>query len=101
MKAFHRLTLSGLFVTALGLAGVAHAHDNVYWSVGVVQPGISVGVSNAPPMPVYPAPVYVPSYPVVMAPRPVYYAPPPPVYYGPPGWYRGHGHGHGHGWRRD
>jgi hypothetical protein len=38
----------------------------VYWSVGVHQPGVSVGVSNAPPrviyspasVVVYPAPVY-------------------------------------------
>lgn len=95
----HRLLLSGLLAATLAWAGAAQANDNIYWSVGIAQPGISVGVSNAPPLMMYPAPVYVPSYRVVV-PRPVYYAPPAPVYYGPPpGWGHGHGHyKHGHGW---
>lgn len=96
---FRRLKQFVLVTAALGAVGAAQASDNVYWSVGVVQPGISVGVSNAPPMPVYPAPVY-------MMPRPVYYAPPVPVYYAPPpgwhhrhhGWKHGRGHGKGHGY---
>lgn len=92
---FHRLTLAGLFVAAVGLAGAAHAHENVYWSIGIGSPGVSVGVSSAPPVAVYP-PVYMSPYPVVVAPRPIYYAPPAPVYYGPPpGWRHHHGHGHG------
>ncbi len=35
-------------------AGAAHARggNDVVWSVGVQQPGVSVGVSNAPPPPV-------------------------------------------------
>lgn len=102
------------------LGGVAHARDNVYFSVGVHSPGVSVGVSNVPPVRYYhPAPVvvappvvYAPPPPVVVYPSrsvrayhpPVVYAP-PPVHYGKPHghWHkpphaRGHGkHGHGHG----
>ncbi len=57
--------------------GQAHASD-VYWSVGVHQPGVSVGVSNAPPVV-----VGYPSYPVVVSP-PVVVRPVPRVIYGPP-----------------
>lgn len=89
------------------LGGVAHARDNVYWSIGVDSPGVSVGVSNAPPVRYYhPAPVVVAPPPVVYAPPPpvvvyppsrsvrayppvVYYAPPPVVYGPPPGhWHK-------------
>lgn len=80
------LALSALAAGAWALsAGVTQAHANdVYWSVGIQQPGVSVGVSNAPPPVVvhtYPGvrhrPVVVyPSYPyvrpVVVAPQPVY-----------------------------
>ena len=92
---------------ALGAVGVAQARD-VYWSVGVGSPGVSVGVGNVPPAYYGPAPVYVQPAPVYVAPRPVYvrprpvyvqppayYAPPrvvyrpAPVYYGPPGhWHK-------------
>ena len=50
-------------VSALGASAV-HA-DNVYWSVGVSQPGVHLGVSNAP------RPVYQPA-PVVVVQQPVY-----------------------------
>ena len=61
-------------VGALG-GGAVHA-GNVFWSVGVSQPGVQVGVSNAPPprpvvvnQPVYyPAPVVVQTAPVVTYP---------------------------------
>lgn len=103
------------------LGGVAHARD-VYFSVGVNSPGVSVGVSNLPPVRYYhPAPVvvappvvYASPPPVVVYPSrsvrahpPVVYAP-PPVHYGPPPghWHRpphgkgpdrrGHGNGHRH-----
>jgi hypothetical protein len=91
------LTLATLAAGAWALsAGNAEArgNDNVYWSIGVHQPGVSVGVSNAPPVVVHQRPVYVeqrPVYverrpvvihqpypyvrPVVVAPRPVYYEP--------------------------
>lgn len=109
-------------------ASNAHAGD-VYWSVGVQSPGVVLGVSNAPPPPVYvqrqrpvyvqPAPVVVyPGYrhvqPVVVAPAPVYYRGAPQYVvveqwaapigrrdgrYWREGKRRGHGH-KGHGHRR-
>lgn len=68
-----------------GAASVAQARDNVYWSIGVNSPGVSVGVTNTRPVAVYPAPVVVHAPPpVVYAPPPVYYSPPPVVYSPPP-----------------
>jgi hypothetical protein len=109
-----------LAVAGLAMAPAAQARDNVYWSVGIGSPGVSVGVSNAYPVytapaPVYvqPSPVYVQSSPYYHRPAPVYvqpapiYVQPAPVYWGP-GYGHGHrhhrhhgrGHGHGHGWNR-
>jgi len=109
------LSLGVLGAAALGASTAAQARNDVFWSVGVGGPGVSVGVSNAPPYyapaPVYvqPAPVYMAPRPVYVAPRPVYHAPPvvyrpAPVYYGPPGhrkhprhkWENRRGHGHRH-----
>ncbi|MBT9474661.1 hypothetical protein [Polaromonas sp.] len=99
---------AALAVVAMGFAGAAQARDDVYWSVGVGSPGVSVNLGNAQPIysqpaPVYyqPAPVYVQPAPVYYQPRPVYVRPAPvyfapqPVYYGHPG--RGHGRRHGRG----
>lgn len=73
----------------LGFAGAAQAGSNVYWSIGVGSPGVSVGVTNARPVYVQPALVYY-------QPQPVYVQP-APVYYGRPyGHKKHHGHGHGH-----
>ena len=84
----------GLAMAALAASGwalsagasQAHARD-VYWSVGVNSPGVSVGVSNAPPprVVVHPRPVYVEPAPVVVYPghrhpRPVVVAPARVVY---------------------
>lgn len=69
-------------LSALGLAagvwalsaGASNAHaGDVYWSVGVQSPGVQLGVSNAPPAPVYvhrprPQAVYVQPTPVVVYP---------------------------------
>lgn len=80
------LALSALAAGAWALsAGLTQAHANdVYWSVGIQQPGVSVGVSSAPPVVVhsYPVvqyrPVVVQAYPglqqrpVVVVPQPVY-----------------------------
>jgi hypothetical protein len=81
-------------VAALGLgaAGAAQAQgsDDVFWSIAMSQPGIRIGVSNAPV--VVPAP-----YPVVVTPR-VIHTPPPRVVYVPPPVYRYYGHGHGYGY---
>jgi hypothetical protein len=70
-----RVFAAGALGVALAGGGFAHAAD-VYWSVGVHQPGVSVGVSNAPPVV-----VAYPSYPVVV-PR-VIYGPPPAVVIAP------------------
>lgn len=94
------LTLATLVAGAWGLSATsaqARGSDDVYWSIGVHQPGVSVGVSNAPPpRPVIihqPAPVVIHQpYPYV---RPVVVVHPLPVYY--QGW------GYGPRWddRRD
>lgn len=97
--AFKVMAASVLFVGAAGLSGVlseARA-DNVYWSVGVASPGIQIGMSNAHPVVVMPAPVFVQRRPVLVQPAPVYVYP-APVYvsgWAPPGrahgWHKRHG----------
>lgn len=103
-------------------ANEAQARD-VYWSVGVNGPGVTIGASNAPVVVHQPPAYYYDPRPVVVQPAPVYYhRPPPAVVYGPPVVYapprpvvisgyghwrdrpgrwdddrRGHGHRHGHG----
>ena len=104
------LALVSLAAGAWGLsAGAAHARggNDVYWSIGVSQPGVSVGVSNAPPpRVVYREPVVVYQEPRVIyrEPRVVYQRPvvvERPYAYGrpvvvvpAPVIYRGWGHGH-------
>jgi hypothetical protein len=100
--------------------GTAHARGDrdgdVYWSVGVSQPGVSVGVSNMPPprvVVVQPRPVIVEQRPVVIE-RPVRYEQRvvvvrEPVYYRDygPRWHKRHDrrwkvrHGHRHDYRYD
>lgn len=112
------LTLAAGAWALSGTATQAQARDNVYWSIGVNSPGVSVGVSNAPPVvygyPSYGYPVYDPR-PVVVYPRPVIVHPRPvvvqsyPVYAYPPQWrhdrppkhWRKHGYqrGYQHGYR--
>src|ERR1035437_5081682 len=69
-----------LALAAMSFAGSAHARDNVFWSVGVGAPGVSLNVGNAG--------VYMQAQPVYVQPAPVYYQP-QPVYYGR-GWNRRH-----------
>lgn len=125
---FSRSVYSLAAAATLGLAGLgatasAQAGD-VYWQVGVSQPGVHVGVSNAPPVVHYPRPVvvypqpqvvYAPPPPpqVIYRPVPVYHAPPQVVYVPQPyytqagwvypgqrrGWYKHHGPQRG--WDRD
>lgn len=118
------LAALGLVAGAWALTAIgsqAHARSDVYWSVGVSGPGVTIGASNAPVVvhqpPVYyqpPAYYYAPA-PVVVQPAPVYYHRPrpvvvtPPVVYAPrpvviggPGYWRerpgrwNHDHGHRH-----
>lgn len=90
MKILHSVLPGAALVAALAMGAMGSAQaGNVYWSAGIAQPGLQVGVSSFPA-----APMAMP--PVVIAPRPVaYYAPPvvvprAPVYYGygygRPGW---------------
>lgn len=83
------LTLAALAAGVWGLSATqaqARDHDGVYWSIGVHQPGVSVGVSNAPPprpviiqqpyAHVQPVVIHQPYpyvRPVVVHPLPVYY----------------------------
>ncbi len=105
---------ASLALVALTLAGSAQA-QNVYWSVGLSSPGVQVGLSSAPLVPVqrfYQA-VYQPVYqpvqrvyrfepPVVLVPRPVIYMRPAPALVMPPQLIRtelGYPPRH-HGWQR-
>jgi hypothetical protein len=60
----------------------------VYWSIGIQQPGVSVGVSNAPPV------VYQPRPRVVVVERPVFYER-PVVYQRPVVVYETHPYAYG------
>jgi hypothetical protein len=76
---FRGLALVSLAAGAWALsAGAAHARggNDVYWSIGINQPGVSVGVSNAPPV-IYREPRVVYREPVVVyrEPRVVYREP--------------------------
>ncbi len=95
--AFKLMAAAVLLVGAAGVATRAHA-DNLYWSVGVGSPGVSVGITHGWPGPVYVQPV-----------APIYYQA-VPVYqpgWAPPGrahgWHknRGQGHRNGHGGDRE
>jgi len=67
---------AGAWALSVG-ASTAQARD-VYWSVGVNSPGVSVGVSNAPPV------YYQPPAVVYHRPPPVVYQTAPTVIYQPP-----------------
>lgn len=89
---------AALALAAMGFAGSAHARDNVFWSVGMDSPGVSLNVGNAGPMYMQAQPVYVEPAPIYYQPRPVYVRRAPvyvqrlPVYYARPhSWNRRHG----------
>lgn len=88
-----RSLLAGLALAA-GL-GTAHAGD-VFWSIGMSQPGIHIGVGNLPAPVIVGAPVVVHPRPVYVPPPRVIYMPPRPVYYGY--GYQGYGYGYGYGY---
>lgn len=71
---------AGAWALSVG-ASVAQARD-VYWSVGVNSPGVSLGVSNAPPVYARPPVVVYQQPPVVYqtAPTVIYTSPPAVVY---------------------
>ena len=82
-----------LAVVTMSFAGVVHARDNVYWSVGVGSPGVEVNVANAFPVYTQPQAVYVQPQPVYVQPQPVYiqrppvYVQPQPIYVQPRSYY--------------
>jgi len=86
---------AALALAAMSFAGSAQARDDVFWSVGVGAPGVSLNMSNAGPVfmqaqPVYfqPAPIYYQPRPVLVRPVPIYLQR-QPLYYGHPhGWSR-------------
>lgn len=80
-----------LAVAALGFAGSAQARDDVYWSVGVGAPGVSLNVGNAGPMYMQPEPIYYQPAPIYYRPRAVYVQPQAVYYDRPHGWNRRHG----------
>ena len=90
---FSAAALALVAALGLGASGAAQAgHDDVdiFWSIAMSQPGIRIGVSNAPAAPVVVhAPRHVHGHPVYVPPRVVYA--PHPVYRVHPGY---HGHGH-------
>ena len=90
-------------VALAGAGSVAHARDNVFWSLGVeAAPGVSLGVGNTRPVYVAPQPVYVAPAPVVVVPRRVYVEPAPVIYEETVvvrpghrhGWHKEHHHHH-------
>lgn len=95
-------------LAGLAMSPAAQARSDVYWSVGIGSPGVSIGASNAYPVYTAPAPVYVQPAPVYVQSSPYYraapvYVQPAPIYWNPgPGYRHGHRHhrGHGHGWGR-
>ncbi len=117
---YSKAAAAALAMAALGMSAAARAGD-VFWSIGLASPGVSVGVANAAPVYVAPQPVYVQPQPVYVAPQPVYVQP-RPIYYNQPvvvrpapvyqagwvqpgyghRWHKKHGHhGHHRGWDRD
>src|SRR5512133_3158250 len=64
-----------LAMAALVFADSAQARDNVYWSVGVGAPGVSLNVGNAGPAYGYAQPVYFEPEPIYYQPSPVYVRP--------------------------
>jgi hypothetical protein len=82
------LALSALAASAWALSvawSPAQARD-VYWSVGIQQPGMVLGVSNAQPVVVVPQYVPPPKHRPVVQQPPVVVQQPPVVVYGPPVW---------------
>ena len=57
-----RLAAAGLLATALGGTGAMAQQRDIYWHVGVHQPGVSINLSNSPGVAVVAAPAYYPAY---------------------------------------
>jgi hypothetical protein len=98
LSLFWRKSSRALLALALGGAamGTAQAND-VYWSIGVHSPGVTIGVSNGGAV-VRTSPLIVyPQVPVVVYPQPVYHAGWPPAH----GHWKHRHHGKHAGWERE
>ncbi len=99
------VSATALLIGVFGFAASARA-DNVQWSVGVGSPGVTIGMTNARPLPIFvqPQPYYGQVAPVYIQPGALYsqqvpiYVQPAPIYrsgWAPQG--RGYGMGPRHG----
>ncbi len=94
-----------LLIGVAAFASNARA-DNVQWSIGLGSPGVTIGMSNARPLPIFvqPQPYYGQVAPVYMQPGAIYtqqmpiYVQPAPIYRS--GW-APQGRGYGMGQRHD
>jgi len=95
------MAASALLIGVAGFASSARA-DNVQWSVGIGGPGVTIGMTNARPLPIFvqPQPYYGQPVAVYMQPGAIYtqqmpiYVQPAPIYRS--GWaHQGRGHGMG------
>jgi hypothetical protein len=99
------MAATALLIGVVAYSASARA-DNVYWSIGLGSPGVTIGMTNARPLPIFvqPQPYYGQPSPVFMHPGAIYsqqvpiYVQPRPVYQ--QGW-AGQGRQHGKGKKND
>ncbi len=99
------MAATAVLIGVAGFVSSARA-DNVQWSVGVGSPGVTIGMTNARPLPIFvqPQPYYGQVAPVYMHPGAIYtqqmpiYVQPAPIYRS--GWAQ-QGRGYGMGPRHD
>jgi hypothetical protein len=101
------------FALLIGVAAYSASAraDDIYWSIGLGSPGVTIGMTNARPLPIFvqpqhyyvqPATLYVHPGAIYAQPVPIYVQPPRPVYQ--QGWAvqgRPHGKGPKHDRRHD
>ena len=99
------MAVSAVLIGVAGFASSARA-DNIHWSIGLGSPGLTIGMTNARPLPIFvqPQPYYGQAVPVYMHPGAIYtqqmpiYVQPQAVYQ--QGW-AVQGRGYGMGQRHD
>jgi hypothetical protein len=66
------------FALLIGVAAYSASAraDDIYWSIGLGSPGVTIGMTNARPLPIFVQPqpqhYYVQPVPIYVQPRPVY-----------------------------
>jgi hypothetical protein len=99
------MAATALLIGVAGFVSSARA-DNIHWSIGLGSPGVTIGMTNARPLPIFvqPQPYYGQGAPVYMQPGAIYsqqvpiYVRPAPIYRS--GW-APQGRGYGTGQRHD